>query len=59
MQKIEGLHKHTVLLNSEELNKAQEKAAKNGVPLTISGNVSAFLRYLVSQFLEGKKKRGD
>lgn len=56
MQKIEGLHKHTVLLNSEELSKAQEKAAKNGVPLPISGNVSAFLRYLVSQFLEGKKK---
>lgn len=50
--KIEGLKRFTVTLNEDMLTAAQVRAAKVGVPPKISGNTSAFLRYLLKEFAD-------
>lgn len=49
--KIKGLKKYTVLLNTKELEKAQSKAVNYLGPKT-AGNTSAFIRWLVADFLD-------
>ncbi|MBR6448337.1 MAG: hypothetical protein IKS96_07360 [Fibrobacter sp.] len=44
-----------VMLDREALDKAQRKAAKDGIDPGIAGNTSAFIRWLIDEY----KKEGD
>lgn len=56
-KKIDGLKKYFVLLNEKELEQAKQIAVKRDIRnLTIVGNTSGFIRYLVQQFIKGEKK---
>lgn len=56
-KKIEGLKKFFLLLNEKELEQAKRMAVKRDISnLSIVGNTSGFIRYLVQRFIEGGKK---
>lgn len=56
-KKIDGLKKYFVLLNEKELEQAKQIAVKRDISnLSIVGNTSGFIRYLVQQFIKGGKK---
>lgn len=56
-KKIEGLKKFFLLLNEKELQQAKQIAVKRDIrSLSIVGNTSGFIRYLVQQFIKGGKK---
>ena len=44
-----------VMLDSEALEKAQRKAAKAGIDPATAGSTSAFIRWLIDNYLEAKK----
>lgn len=53
-KKIEGLKNYFVLLNEKELEQAKQVAVKRNIGnLSIVGNTSGFIRYLVQQFIKG------
>lgn len=60
-KKIDGLKKYFVLLNEKELEQAKQIAVKRDIRnLSIVGNTSGFIRYLVQQFIkdnENEKKK--
>lgn len=43
-----------VMLDKDALEKAQRKAALAGVDPAIAGNTSAFIRWLIDNYLDGK-----
>lgn len=54
-KKIDGLKKYFVLLNEKELEQAKRQAVKRDITtLSLVGNTSGFLRYLVQQFNQKK-----
>ena len=56
-KKIDGLKKYFLLLNEKELEQAKQMAVKRDIRnLSIVGNTSGFIRYLVQQFIKGEKK---
>ena len=55
-KKIDGLKKCFLLLNEKELEQAKQIAVKRDIRnLSIVGNTSGFIRYLVQQFIKGGK----
>lgn len=54
-KKIDGIKKYFVLLNEKELEQAKQIAVKHDIRnLSIVGNTSRFIRYLVQQFIKGE-----
>lgn len=51
-RKIDGLEKMTVTLKRGDLFAAQVLATKRGVSPKTTGNTSAFLRYLITNYLK-------
>ena len=45
-----------VMLDRDALEKAQRKAAKDGINPAIAGNTSAFIRWLIDEFNSSKKE---
>jgi hypothetical protein len=43
------------MLDCDALEKAQRKAAKAGVDPAIAGSTSAFIRWLIDNYLEAEK----
>lgn len=54
-KKIDGLKRYFVLLNEKDFEQAKQIAVKRDIRnLSIVGNTSGFIRYLVQQFIKGK-----
>lgn len=51
-RKIDGLEKMTVTLKRGDLFAAQVLGTKRGVSPKTTGNTSAFLRYLITNYLK-------
>ena len=52
-KKIDGLKKFCVLLDDSELEQAKKAAVKRDVTtVSIVGNTSGFIRYLIHQFIK-------
>lgn len=52
-KKIDGLKRCILLLNEKELEQAKQIAVKRDIRnLSIVGNTSGFIRYLVQQFIK-------
>ena len=45
-----------VMLDREALEKAQRKAAKAGIDPATAGSTSAFIRWLIDEFMKEKSK---
>jgi len=53
-KKIEGLKKFCLLLDDSELEQAKKMAVNRDVTtISIIGNTSKFIRYLIQQFIKG------
>ena len=53
-KKIDGLKKYLVSLNEKDFEQAKRIAVKRDIRnLSIVGNISGFIRYLVQQFIKG------
>ena len=56
-KKIDGLKKFCLLLDDSELEQAKKTAVKRDIKtISIIGNTSGFIRYLIQQFIKGGKK---
>ena len=45
-----------VMIDREAMDKAQRKAAKAGIDPATAGSTSAFIRWLIDEFLKEKSK---
>ena len=56
LEREKPLQRVNVMMDCDALEKAQRKAAKAGVDPAIAGSTSAFVRWLIDEFLEEKTK---
>ncbi|MBO7512588.1 MAG: hypothetical protein J6T54_06430 [Fibrobacter sp.] len=54
LEREKPLRRVNVMLDCEALEKAQRKAAKAGIDPAIAGSTSAFVRWLIDEFLKEK-----
>lgn len=54
LEREKPLQRVNVMLDCEALEKAQRKAAKAGIAPSIVGSSSAFIRWLIDNYLDGK-----
>lgn len=55
LEREKPLQRVNVMLDCEALENAQRKAALAGVDPAIAGNTSAFIRWLIDNYLESGK----
>lgn len=55
LEREKPLQRVNVMMDCEALEKAQRKAAKAGVDPAIAGSTSAFVRWLIDNYLESEK----
>ena len=55
LEREKPLHRVNVMLDCEALESAQRKAALAGIAPSIIGSSSAFIRWLIDNYLEAKK----
>ena len=55
LERGKPLQRVNVMIDREALEKAQRKAAKAGVDPAIAGSTSAFIRWLIDNYLESRK----
>ncbi len=56
LEREKPLQRVNVMLDCEALENAQRKAAKAGVAPATVGSTSAFIRWLIDEFLKEKSK---
>lgn len=56
LEREKPLQRVNVMLDCETLEKAQRKAVKAGVAPATVGSTSAFIRWLIDEFLKEKSK---
>lgn len=56
LEREKPLQRVNVMLDCEALEKAQRKAALAGIAPSIIGSSSAFIRWLIDEFLKEKSK---
>ena len=55
LEREKPLQRVNVMMDCDALEKAQRKAAKAGVDPAIAGSTSAFIRWLIDNYLESGK----
>jgi len=56
LERESPLKRVNVMMDCDALEKAQRKAAKAGIDPATAGSTSAFIRWLIDEFLKEKSK---